>query len=316
MLYTLRNQATISTKIEFGGIGVHSGLCAKLSVLPAPENTGLIFIRTDIHDKNNVIELKQQNVVEPIMCTKIINSDGISVSVIEHLAAAFRIAGITNALIEIDTEEVPIMDGSAAVFLREFSKHIIKQSKKVKSVVIQSDINIKSDKGFISAIPSMDQIIDVSLNYDRINRVIGTNNRVVFSLKNKTKLKSIAYARTFGWLEDCERIRAMGMARGTSLENTVVITPQNYIMNSDGLRNKREIVYHKALDLIGDFTLSGYDIIGAIRGSNTSHLQNNLFIKKLMSEINLHSVVQNDDELQYVLRHNNHAGKAYARMVF
>ncbi len=301
MINFLRPQSTVTRKINFSGIGVHSGLIANLSVLPAPENTGFVFKRIDVRDKNNEIEVKAENVSESIMCTKVVNSEGVSVSVIEHLLASFKISGITNAFIEIDTEEIPIMDGSSFVFLKEFLKAgIKKQSASVKAILIQSEVCIQSDNGYIIAMPSMmEQSICISLNYERINSVIKRNNFVTFTMNDKLKLRSIASSRTFGWMEDYEKFHAMGFAKGTSLDNTIVITPENTILNKEGLRNKHEIVFHKALDLIGDFSLLDYDIIGSIRGVNTSHLQNNLFIKKLMSEIHLHTIIQSNNELQY-----------------
>lgn len=293
--FNLRDQAAISRRVSFSGIGVHSGLDVNIVVCPAPVNSGYIFVRTDVLDKNNQIELNYQNVVDPIMCTKVVNSDGVSVSVIEHLLAAMRIVGITNAIIEIDGPEVPIMDGSAICFVKQMNKAgVVEQNEKVPAIVIDKEISVTWDNGYISISPSDKCSIDIKLDYERINGVIGSCNNAVVTMDDVKKLQKIAEARTFGWLDDCEKIRSLGMAKGSSLENTVIIASDNSILNDDGVRCEHEIVHHKMLDLIGDFAVANYDIVGKISGLNTSHAQNNIILQKLMSELDKHTVVNND----------------------
>ena len=300
MMGILRSQATLKKATEFVGHGVHSDLKTKLVVYPAAENTGFVFKRTDIKDESiNTIKLSAKTVVNPVLCTRVSNEYGISVSVIEHLLGALRIIGITNALIETDSEEIPIMDGSAFVFVDGFKKSgIKKQHAKVPAIVVRDTVVLES--GNISISPNsgfFGTYIDLSLDYERINKVIGKNNRCKIKLETSANLENVINARTFGWLEDCAKMRAIGMAKGASEENTVVINEDSSIFNKSGLRSKDEIVCHKALDLIGDISVIGYDIVGKIKGLNTSHAQNNEIMNKLINEIDKHAILTNDFEI-------------------
>lgn len=299
MFRALRKQATIAKKVNLKGKGVHSGLEVSLEILPAAPDHGIVFERTDKPAPKNLIKLTPENVVEPVMCTKVCNEQGLSVSVIEHLMAALRIAEVSNALIKVSGEEIPIMDGSAAVFLEVLLKaKIVKQNAEVPAIVIESPITLSSDKGSILVAPSWKSSFEVFLDYERINRVIKNNDVIRFSWTSKGTVKAIAESRTFGWLADCEVIRQKGMAKGASLENTLIINEEDRVINKGGLRHKKEIVGHKALDLIGDFSLFGFDIIGAVKGINTSHLQNNLFLRKLLAEKQHYSIISTSADLE------------------
>ena len=293
MDFNLRRQATIESSVEFKGIGVHSGHDVTMTIKSAPENFGIVFLRTDISNKDPYIKLSPKSVVDPTLCTRIVNKDGVSVSVIEHLLAALRIVGITNAVVELNFEEVPIMDGSASIFVSEFKKSgIIQQDAFVPAIVIKKPVTAKSKNGKISITPHDSCVINVKISYDRINPVLGENNTLSFNLDDN--LSDIANSRTFGWVEDCEKVKAMGLAQGSSLQNTVGISSDNSIVNPDGLRNPKELVMHKALDLIGDISVIGYDIIGKIEGFNTSHLLNNIIMRNLLNEIDQHDVIFNE----------------------
>jgi UDP-3-O-[3-hydroxymyristoyl] N-acetylglucosamine deacetylase len=290
MLFHIRNQATVAKEIIFSGIGVHSGLPVTMKILPAPENFGIAFKRTDV--RNSIVKVEISNVTSPVMCTRTVNKEGVSVSVIEHLMAALRILGVTNALIEIDSEEVPIMDGSSIEFVKAFEKTgVTKQKSKVKTMVIKQPISLQFDTGYISATPCTDCSIRVSLNYDRVNRVIGSKNHTGFKMSERRKLMVVAESRTFGWLEDYDRVRKAGMARGSSADNTIIIGPNDAVINREGLRNRKEVVNHKALDLLGDLSVSEYDIIGQITAVNPSHLHNHNFLKKIMMGIEDHTIL-------------------------
>ncbi len=287
----LRNEATLKQAVCFEGTGVHSGSSVNMIVNPAPESFGIVFKRTDISGKDCFIKLSPESVVDPIMCTRIVNGSGVSVSVVEHLLAAFRICGITNALVEINSDEIPIMDGSAVVFVRSFKiAGIARQDSKVPAILIKSPIFAENGVGRVEITPSRSKLVSVKLEYDRINPVIGTHGKYDFSFDKD--MTSIAEARTFGWLEDCEKIKAAGMAKGAGEENTVVIMSDNSIGNKFGLRNPSELVMHKCLDLIGDIFVAGYDIIGSINAINPSHLLNNILMKKLLSEISDHEIIE------------------------
>lgn len=292
MFSELRSGATLNSSVEFSGIGVHSGLPSNMTISPS-DGTGILFKRTDIKDKSSAIKLSAESVVDPTLCTRVTNKAGVSVAVIEHLLAAFRICGITDAIIEIDSPEVPIMDGSAIEFVNAFKQAgIVRLGSTVQAIVITEPVMVSSKNGMISITPSDECEISIRLDYDRIKPVIGQNNSYSFSLSDN--LTELAAARTFGWIADYEKVVAMGLAKGTSEDNTIVIMNDNSIKNKEGLRNPKEIVMHKCLDLLGDISVIGYDIIGKIEGLNTSHALNNLLMRKLLSEISKHEVIRSN----------------------
>ena len=298
MFFNLRSEATIYNPVEFSGIGVHSGKHVNMTVCPAGIGSGIVFERTDIKDKDPFVKLSPDSVIDPTLCTRVVNKSGVFVAVVEHLLAALRICGITNALVKIDSHEVPIMDGSALDFVAKFKQSgIIRQDAFVPAIVISRSVVVESENGKIELTPSDYSNISVKISYDRINPVIGENNSHSFSFEDN--LMDIAESRTFGWVEDYDKIRNMGLALGTSAANTVAILPDHTIKNEGGLRNPKELVKHKCLDLIGDILVIGYDIVGNIDGFNTSHSLNNKLMRKLLAEISKHKVVTNQISEEY-----------------
>ena len=274
------NQKTISETIELQGIGLHNGVEVNLVVKPADPNTGIIFKRVDLDD-SNVIKAKYDNVIEPVLCTKLKNSDGISVSTIEHLMAAFYGEGIDNALVEIDASEIPIMDGSAFDFVEAIKSSGIKeQNEPRKFIKVLKKIEIKDGPKYISIEPlERDLIIDFEIVFN--NPLIRTR-RKEFKL-SEGNLTSIYNARTFCLYEDIDFIKSQGLAKGGSLENAIVIRG-NEILNDDGLRNRHEFVYHKILDCLGDLMLSGYRIFGHVKTSQGGHALTNKLLVKFFSD--------------------------------
>ena len=275
------NQNTVADQIEFQGIGLHSGLKVKLIVKPSKPNTGIVFKRVDIKNKDNIIKANFKNVEDPILCTKIKNGSGASVSTVEHLMAAFYGEGIDNALIEIDSSEVPIMDGSALDFVDAIrSVGIEEQNQPRKFIKVLKKVELKEGEKFISIEPSNnDLIIDFELIYK--NPLIRTR-RKEFKLSNDD-LSSIYSSRTFCLYEDIDNIKRMGLAKGGSLDNAIVVQGDK-ILNEDGLRNRHEFVYHKILDCLGDIMLSGNRIFGHIITSQGGHALTNKLLKKFFSE--------------------------------
>ena len=275
------NQNTVADQIEFQGIGLHSGLKVKLIVKPSKPNTGIVFKRVDIKNKDNIIKANFKNVEDPILCTKIKNGSGASVSTVEHLMAAFYGEGIDNALIEIDSSEVPIMDGSALDFVDAIrSVGIEEQNQPRKFIKVLKKVELKEGEKFISIEPlNNDLIIDFELIYK--NPLIRTR-RKEFKLSNDN-LSSIYSSRTFCLYEDIDNIKRMGLAKGGSLDNAIVVQGDK-ILNEDGLRNRHEFVYHKILDCLGDIMLSGNRIFGHIITSQGGHALTNKFLKKFFSE--------------------------------
>jgi len=275
-------QNTIKSEAKLEGVGLHSGIKAELSIKPAKENAGILFKRTDIEKSKNIIEASYKNVNSPVLCTKIQNSNGVSVSTIEHLMAAFYGEGVDNAIVEINASEVPIMDGSAFDFVEAIrSAGLQKQNQERKFIKVLKRVEVKDGEKFISIEPlSNDLIIDFEIIYD--NPLIRTR-RKEFKLSN-TDLTSIYNSRTFCLYEDIDKIISKGLAKGGSLDNAIVVK-ENKILNENGLRNRHEFVEHKILDCLGDLMLSGHRIFGHIKTSQGGHQLTNILLRKFLSDV-------------------------------
>ena len=286
-------QKTLSQSINFEGIGLHSGKISKVKILPAEENSGIVFKRIDL-DNKNLIEANYKNVSSAVLCTTIRNEYGIKVSTIEHLMAAFYMAGIDNAIVEINSDEVPIMDGSAKNFLELLNKAGCRLlSKKRKYLKVIDKIELIDGKRRISIEPC-DNSLDVEFQLNYKNELIGNQkNTINFTTDD---LKDVSSSRTFCLYEDIEKIKKAGLAKGGSLENALVVD-QKKVLNKDGLRNNKEFVNHKILDLAGDFLLSGYRIVGRIRCYQGGHELTNLFLRKIFEKRSLIKVFELDDIL-------------------
>ena len=272
-------QQTISNKIEFEGIGLHSGKTSKVRLLPASSNSGIIFKRVDLKE-NNIIKANYSNVSSAILCTTLENDNSCKVSTVEHLLAAFFIKGIDNVLIEINNEEVPIMDGSSKNFLKLIDEAgIEKLNTKKKYLRVIKELSLKQDDKKISVEPY--RSLEVNFELDYKNKIIGNQaNTIDFS---KDSSEEISSSRTFCLYEDIERIKKQGLAKGGSLNNAIVVS-EDKILNKEGLRNEKEFVNHKILDLVGDFLLSGYSILGKINCVKGGHNLSNHFLRELLEK--------------------------------
>jgi UDP-3-O-[3-hydroxymyristoyl] N-acetylglucosamine deacetylase len=281
-------QKTISEPVEFKGIGLHSGLKSLIKILPAKENFGIIFKRTDLKEKN-IIKASFENVSSAKLCTTIQNDSNVSLSTVEHLLAALYIVGIDNALIEINNSEVPIFDGSSKDFVETIFRFGVKeQNAKRKYLKILKRFEYKENKKFISIEPNENSLnVDFEIVYS--NKVIGTQrNQINFSDKD---LSDVYTSRTFCLFEDIEKVKKIGLGQGGSLDNAIVVKG-NKILNSTGLRNSKEFVNHKILDLAGDFLLSGYRILGSVTCSQGGHSLSNLFLRNLLKDRSNYSIVE------------------------
>ena len=285
---SILTQKTLSKKILAKGIGVHTGKNVKISILPAEPNTGIVFKRVDIK-KNNIVIPSFDNVSDATLCTTISNNDGVKVSTIEHLMGAFYGLGIDNALVEIDSQEVPILDGSAKNFIQ-----LIKQSgfrysdAPIKIIKVNKKIELNDNNKSIS--------IDVSNVNLEIDYEIKYKNSLIQTQRNKINvfednLDDIYNSRTFCLFEDIEKIKKLGLGKGGGLENAIVVKG-NSLMNNDGLRNKLEFVNHKILDCMGDLYLSGYKIIGSVKCSQGGHSLTNELLRELFSDDSNFSLIE------------------------
>jgi UDP-3-O-[3-hydroxymyristoyl] N-acetylglucosamine deacetylase len=282
------SQKTLNKDISLSGVGLHSGLVANIKIKPAEPNTGIVFKRVDIK-QNNIVIPNVFNVSSAIFCTTISNEHGVSVSTIEHLMGAFYGAGIDNALVEINNQEVPILDGSAKIFIDQILKVGIKSSESpIKIIKIEKKIEFKDGKKSISIEPSKISLdIDFELKYE--NKTIGNQRN---SIKvYEADLTDIYNSRTFCLYEDVAKLKEMGLAKGGSLENAVVVK-DGKVMNKDGLRNEKEFVNHKILDCMGDLYLAGYKIIGKLICSQGGHKLTNQLLRKVFKNKENYSILE------------------------
>ena len=280
-------QKTISKSISFEGIGLHSGKNSKVTIIPGKTDQGIIFKRIDLNS-NNLVAANYKNVSSAKLCTTLENKHGVKISTVEHLLAALYIAGIDNVIIEIDNEEVPIMDGSAKFFLDLLLKSEINQSnKKIKYIKILNKVELFDGSRKISIEPNQNFEVDFQLNYQ--NTVIDQQRNVINF--DKDDLNEVIESRTFCLYEDIEKIKKLGLAKGGSLDNAVVVDGDK-VLNNGGLRNQKEFVNHKILDLAGDFLLSGYKILGKIKCYQGGHELSNMFLRKLLKLTDSYSIIE------------------------
>jgi len=282
------NQKTIKKNIFLEGVGLHSGINSKITIKPAEPNTGIIFKRIDII-KDNMVLPDVFNVSSANFCTTISNEFGVSVSTIEHLMGAFYGMGIDNALIEIDNQEVPILDGSAKIFVEAIANVGIEISNTpIKIIKIEKKIEFKDGKKIISIEPNKISLdIDFELKYE--NDLIGNQRNSVNVYESD--LTEIYNSRTFCLFEDVEKLKSMGLAKGGSLENAIVVKGKT-VLNNKGLRNKKEFVNHKILDCMGDLYLTGYKIIGKIICSQGGHKLTNQLLRKVFENKENFSIIE------------------------
>ena len=285
---SILTQKTVSQKISFNGVGIHTGKKVNLNILPASPNTGITFKRIDLKT-NNIIYPNYANVVDTTLCTTISNEYGAKVSTIEHLMGALYGIGIDNAFIEIDADEVPIMDGSAKLFVNKINEVGLKFSDQpIKIIKINQKIKFEDGEKFISIDKSnVSGDIEFEIKYN--NELIGTQKSKINVFEDN--LSEIYDSRTFCLFEDIEKLKKMNLGKGGSLDNAIVIK-DNKILNEYGLRNKLEFVNHKILDCMGDLFLSGYKIIGSIKCSQGGHKLTNQLLRKIFNDQNNYSLIE------------------------
>lgn len=261
------HQKTIASSISCQGIGVHSGMPVTLTLYPALAGSGITFIRTDLGG----IEVKAhwKTVVDTRFCTTIGNGQGVTVSTIEHLMAALAASGIDNVRVDIDGPELPIMDGSAQPFVALIEEAGIKEHRTPRRVIrVLKTVTVEEGDRKVSLTPA--PYYEIEVDFDFAGRTALTPQHRVFHPLREDFAEEISLARTFGLLEDAEKIWAMGLSKGASLDNTLVYDGTN-VMNEEGVRYEDECVRHKVLDALGDLHLAGGLIFGKFHGVRTGH---------------------------------------------
>ena len=262
------------------GVGVHTGQRVRLAIRPAPTGTGIVFVRTDITDRDNRIVVSGDAVVDARLNTMIENAAGVQLSTIEHLMAAFCALGVSNVIVEVDGPELPILDGSALPFVQLLDRAgFRRQEAPVRYIEILEPIHVTDGDKHAALYPCDRYEMRFEIDFD--NPVIG-NQVVDFVVDEQTFRDEIMAARTFGFAHEVEALRQAGLARGGSLENAVVIDGDD-ILNPGGLRMEREFVRHKALDAIGDLYVMGAPLLGRYEGYKAGHAVNNLLVRALLA---------------------------------
>ena len=296
------NQKTVKKNVIFNGVTLHSGVNANVTIKPADPNFGIVFKRIDLKS-NNFVYPNFANVSNTSLNTTVENEFGAKVSTIEHLMGALFGLGIDNALIEIDNEEVPILDGSAKEFIEKIILAGIEVSEApIKIIKINKEVTFSDGERFISIKPSTLSLdIDFELKY---------KNKIIGNQRNKVKvyeddLTDVYNSRTYCLFEDIELIKKNGLAKGGSLENAIVVK-ENEILNSEGLRNQKEFVNHKILDCIGDLYTSGYRMIASISCSQGGHYLTNQLLRKVFQNKDNFSILEiKEKNLPYTLINRN-----------
>ena len=289
---SIYKQKTLAKTITIQGVGLHSGKVASLVIKPADTNTGIRFKRVDLNEYNEIVP-DVYNVSSAILCTTISNEHGAKVSTIEHLMGALFGIGIDNAIIEIDNEEVPILDGSGKIFVEKINEAGLKISNQpIKVIKINNKVDLKDGKKEISIEPSKINLeIDFEIKFQ--NELIGTQRNTIKVYEDE--LEDIYNSRTFCLYEDVEKLQSMGLAQGGSLDNAIVVK-KNKILNNTGLRNDKEFVNHKILDCMGDLYLSGCKIIGKVKCSQGGHKLTNDLLRKVFLDKKNYSILEIDEK--------------------
>ena len=281
-------QKTVKENVSFSGVALHSGLNVNVCIKPAEADFGIVFKRIDLKS-NNLVYPNFVNVTNTSLNTTVENEFGVKVSTIEHLMGALFGLGIDNALIEIDNQEVPILDGSAKNFIEKIiSAGFNVSSSPIKVIKINKEITYQDGERYISIKPSTLSLdIDFELNY---------KNKIIGNQRNKIKvyeddLSDIYNSRTFCLFEDIEMIKENGLAKGGSLQNAIVVK-ESEILNPEGLRNEKEFVNHKILDCIGDLYTSGYRIVAKIKCSQGGHYLTNQLLRKVFQNKDNFSILE------------------------
>ena len=273
-------QHTVRAPALFAGVGVHTGAYTRVNVRPAAAGAGIVFVRTDVRDRDNLIPATGEAVCKTQLGTVIGNAFGVTVSTIEHLMAAFAMLGVDNALVEVDGPEMPIMDGSSLPFVRILDRAGLRPQEVARSFIEILDTVEVVDGDKRAALKPADGF-EVAFEIEFDTAAIG-RQAVDLAMDEQVFRDELADCRTFGFLREVEALRAMGLARGGSMDNCVVIDGDR-VLNPEGLRRPDEFVRHKALDAIGDLYVLGGPILGRFEGVLAGHSLNNALVRALLA---------------------------------
>lgn len=273
-------QATLKQSFSLVGAGLHSGRPVRMTVRPATADSGVVFVRVDVKQGDNEIAARFDAVNDTQLCTRITNDNGVEVSTVEHLMAAFAGCGVHNAVVELDGPEVPIMDGSSARFVLEIlSAGVVQLDTQVKILRILKPVSVRDGRAFAEISPSAAFEIDFRIEFE--DAAIGVQEHTL-NMKNGSFVRELSNCRTFCLKSDVEYMESVGLALGGSLDNAIVVDGAK-VLNPEGFRRGDECVRHKMLDALGDLALAGMPIVGKYRGVRAGHRMTNLLLRKLFA---------------------------------
>ena len=273
-------QTTVKNAIHFRGTGIHLGRPARLTIHPSPAHHGIWFRRSDI-DGNNMIAARHDAVEASPLCTLLVNEAGVSVSTVEHVMAALSGCGVHNAILEIDGPEVPILDGSAAEFVRGIlAVGIRRLDSPVHAIEVLRRVHVQDGDASATLLPAAELEIDFCIDF--ADAAIGRQHKVL-RLSNGTFVRELCDSRTFCRQADVDAMRANGKALGGTLDNAVVVDGDR-VLNPEGFRHADEAVRHKMLDALGDLALAGAPILGRYEGVRAGHAMTNKLLHALFAD--------------------------------
>ncbi|GIU13574.1 UDP-3-O-acyl-N-acetylglucosamine deacetylase [Shewanella sp. c952] len=303
-------QRTVKEMVKTTGVGLHSGNKVTLIIKPAPVNTGIMLVRTDLSPAVEIPAVADQ-VRETTMCTALVNDDGVRISTIEHLFAALAGLGIDNAIIEVDAPEIPIMDGSASpfVFLLQ-SVGIEEQAAAKKYIKITKPIRVEDGDKWAELKPFKGFRVDFAIDFNH-PEIARSQQHMVMDFSSSAFVKDISRARTFGFMRDIEYLRANNLALGGSMENAVVLDEYR-VLNPDGLRYEDEFVKHKILDAFGDLYVAGHAIVGEFCAYKTGHALNNQLVRAMLAQQDAWEIVSFEKEADAPVSFSVPSGAVFA----
>ncbi len=290
-------QHTLAGSAVCAGVGVHSGQRVRMAIRPAPAGSGVVFVRSDITDRDNRIPVSAETVGRTQLNTEIFNAAGVTVSTVEHVMAAFAALGVDNVLVDVDGPEVPIMDGSALPFVQLLDRAGRKRQDVARRFIqILEPIEVVDGDKRAALLPSNAFEVDFEIAF--ASAAVG-RQRIDLTVTEQSFRDELASARTFGFLKDVEALRKVGLARGGSFDNVIVIDGDT-ILNDGGLRIEREFVRHKAMDAIGDLYVLGAPLIGRFEARYAGHALNNLLVRELVARPDAWRLVSRSDDTGHV----------------
>lgn len=274
-------QRTLKGSVSVTGVGLHSGQKVTLGLRPAPVNTGIVFRRVDVKPVEEI--RARADLVHDTRLSTCMEQNGVRIATVEHLMSALSGLGVDNAYVDLDSAEVPIMDGSAGTFIFLLqSAGIVEQSAAKKFIRVKKGIEVKQGDKWVRFDPWNGYKLTFTINFAH-PVFANTRQHVTVDLGEESYVRDISRARTFGFMQDVEAMRAQGLALGGSLDNAIVMDEYR-VLNADGLRFEDEFVKHKVLDAIGDLYMLGYPLIGAFSGFKSGHALNNALVRALLAD--------------------------------